>query len=39
MVTLSDIHAAEANVAQYTIRTTQRKSPQLSARLGVECRA
>ncbi|MCY4062194.1 MAG: pyridoxal-phosphate dependent enzyme [Chloroflexi bacterium] len=34
MVTLKDIQAAAANVAQYTIRTPQRKSPQLSARLG-----
>jgi len=35
MVTLQDIQAAAADVAQYTIRTSQRKSPQLSARLGV----
>ena len=34
MVTLSDIQAAAANVAQHTIRTPQRRSPQLSARLG-----
>ena len=34
-VTLTDIHTAAANVARYTIRTPQRKSPQLSARLGV----
>ena len=36
MITLSDIQAAAANVAQYTIRTPQRHSPQLSARLGAK---
>ena len=36
MVTLKDIHAAAANVAQYTVRTPQRHSPQLSARLGAK---
>ncbi len=34
MVTLSDIHTAAANVAQHTLRTPQRHSPKLSARLG-----
>ena len=36
MITLSDIHAAAANVAQYTIRTPQRHSQKLSARLGAK---
>ena len=33
MVTVTDIHAAAANVAQFTISTPQRHSPQLSKRL------
>lgn len=35
-ITLRDIHAAAAQVAQFTIRSPQRKSPQLSARLGAK---
>ena len=35
MVSLTDIRAAAANVAPYTIRTPQRDAPGLSARLGV----
>ncbi|MDE2856129.1 MAG: pyridoxal-phosphate dependent enzyme [Chloroflexota bacterium] len=34
MISLSDIHEAAANVKQYTLRTPQRPSPKLSARLG-----
>jgi len=33
-ITLSDIHTAAANVHDLTIRSPQRQSPQLSARLG-----
>lgn len=33
-ITLRDIHTAAANVAQFTIRTPQRFSPKISARLG-----
>ena len=36
MVTLTNIQVAAAKVAQYTIRTPQRHSPQLSARLGAK---
>ena len=35
MVSLQQIHAAAANVQQLTVRTPQRHSPQLSARLGL----
>ncbi len=35
VIKLADIHEAAANVRQYTISTPQRKSPGLSARLGV----
>ena len=34
MSNLADIHEAAENVKRYTIRTPQRKSPKLSARLG-----
>ena len=34
MVTLTDVHAAATNVRRYTIRTPQRESQGLSARLG-----
>ena len=35
MVSLQEIHAAAANVQHLTVRTPQRHSPQLSARLGL----
>ena len=35
-ITLADIEAAAEDVREFTIRTPQRKSPKLSARLGVD---